>query len=842
MKTADYLFPRDLQVSPSGLSKLLFIGSCLSEFYVDEFRKLQPELEIEHILFNNAQRLPVKSLDELSSYTLQYIQLPLRNVLTDGVIRRARAGQVETDWLEVGKANLDAMLSQALRYCTESGLLTLVANFVVPQGRIAPSLSDFDTDRDMTHVVRELNAYLSAAIKRHANVYVADVDMIANTLGKKYFLDDMVYFFTHGVALSLDSFLAVEAEQSLPAPSRLDGNMALVQRYESKVDEYYEAIYRQVDAIHRTVHQIDSIKLVVFDLDNTLWRGLIGEHYEPGSQWPQLHGWPTGVWDAINQLRERGILVSLCSKNDEGTVINKWRYAVPLGFVELSDFLVSKINWLPKSENIASILESLSLTPKNVLFVDDNPIEREAVRVALPGIRVIGADPYAIKRVLLWSPQTQIPRLSAESVGREASLQGKVKRDQARAVLPRSEFLASLQTEVKIAEIHSVDDPSFYRVSELVNKTNQFNTVGARRSVDDYLLHWREGGRLFAFTVNDRFSEYGLVGVLFVLANCVTQFVMSCRVLGMEIETAVLRAVIHKIRGQVPGAPVSGLVIHTDKNTPSRDVFTTSGFQSTANPQMFISVAPLPEVVGAHVHIRWSGHPENALYPTDGGVPQHMDKLFEQHAVPVLPRIIQIAFIGNSLTLHEPSYDIGWHHSHGMAASEASLDYVHQTLLLLGIHPENAYIRNFYPFENDVSVTDGHLQSLEPLWESRPPVVVLQLGDNVGSQMELNNLEHNFKLLVESASRHEGRVFCLSTWWKSPIKDKLIETLCHSNGGTFVYIGDLYAHQDNTDRQRQTYVHAGVENHPKDWAMLKIAERLVAAIQSTALEKRNNCA
>lgn len=830
MNTADYLFPRDLQVSPSGMSKILMIGSCQAEFYVTEFKKFQPGLEVEHILFNNAQTLPPKTREELASYSLQYIQLPLRSVLTDGVLRLARNEQAGTDWLAVGKANIDAMLGQALAYCTIGHLLTMVSNFVVPQGRISPSLADQDTELDMTYVIRELNHHLSSAIKQHTNVYLADIDMIANTVGKKYFLDDTIYFFTHGVALSLDAFVDVEAEHSLPAPSRLEGNLHLVQRYESKLDDYYEALYRQVDATYRAVHQIDAVKLVIFDLDNTLWRGLIGEHYEPGSAWPQLHGWPTGIWDAINQLRRRGIVVSLCSKNDEATVRGKWRYAMPLGLVEFEDFLVPKINWLPKAQNIASIIEELSLTPKNVLFVDDNPVERESVLAAIPEIRVIGTDPFAVKRQLLWSPQTQVARLSAESAGREASLQSKVQRDQQRVAMPRGEFLRSLNSEVELTELRGVDDPDFYRVSELVNKTNQFNTVGTRRSIDDYLRHWDEGGRLFAFSVKDRYSDYGLVGVLFVSGSCITQYVMSCRVLGMEIETAALRAVVGKLREADAALPVAGLIWHTDKNTPSRDVFTTAGFLATDNTQVFVSHGPLPASVGAHVGITWrAAAPAVAV-----AAPGYADNPFPEHAAPALAHRLRIAFIGNSLTLHEPSAEVGWPHTHGMAAASSHSDYVHKVLAQLELTEDEAYIRNFYPFESDLSVAPGHLQSLRAVFDKLPPVIVIQLGDNISTQEHLNNFSQNLQLLVAAAVGTGGSVYCVSTWWRSEAKDYVIERVCQIYGATYVFIGDLYDHPDNVDRRDVTFAHAGVDMHPKDWGMAQIGARLAKAIAAKA--------
>jgi FkbH-like protein len=220
-------------------------------------------------------------------------------------------------------------------------------------------------------------------------------------------------------------------------------------------------------------------------------------------------------------------------------------------------------------------------------------------------MRVIGADPFAIKRILTWAPETQVAKLSEESARREASLIGKVKRDEAFAAMPREEFLRQLDTRLELLEITSADVPQFFRVQELVNKTNQFNTTAARRSIEDYHWHWTQGGRIFAFTVRDRYTDYGLVGVLFTLANCVTQFVMSCRVLGMDIELAVLREVGAVLRGGDASAPLSGLVVKTDKNTPSQGVFLAAGFQATANPQLFVQVASPAQPQAAHVHTTW---------------------------------------------------------------------------------------------------------------------------------------------------------------------------------------------------------------------------------------------
>ena len=89
MDAAEFLFPRDLEVTPSEIKRVLFVGSCLSEAYLRHIRVTNPAVNYDHILFNNASDLPLRPSEELASYDLQYIQLPLRSVLTDAVVRIA---------------------------------------------------------------------------------------------------------------------------------------------------------------------------------------------------------------------------------------------------------------------------------------------------------------------------------------------------------------------------------------------------------------------------------------------------------------------------------------------------------------------------------------------------------------------------------------------------------------------------------------------------------------------------------------------------------------------------------------------------------------------------------
>jgi FkbH-like protein len=607
MNTADFLFPRDLQVSPTEIKKVLIIGSCMSETYTIRLREKWLSAQIDYVLFNNASTLPPRSAEELGEYDLQYIQIPLRSVLTDGIVRiedEDSAGAVK--WLEIGKQNIALMLEKALAYGSQASMLTFVSNFIVPQGRIAASLDEYESDCDLVRVVRDLNTYLAGELKRYPHAYLADVDMIANSLGKRFFLDDIIVFYTHGAVFYPDWARHEQFPQwTAPAPGRLEPIPDVGETYENRNSEFFDAVFRQIEALYRTVKQQDMVKVVIFDLDNTMWRGQLAEHYQPGVERPYTAGWPMGIWEAVHHLRRRGIIVTIASKNDADLVIKNWDEAVDPPFVKYTDFLAPQINWDPKAENIRALLEKLSLTPKSALFVDDNPVERESVMALLPGIRAIGADPFVVRRILLWSPEMQIARRTEESVRREDMIKKQFAREQEKKGMSRDEFLRTLGSKVTVTILSEMEHRMFTRVFELVNKTNQFNTTGERRTLDDYRRHFAQGGKVFAFAVSDRFTDYGTVGVVFVLGGAILQFVMSCRVLGMEIEVAALAKFVAMMRHDGEHGQIVATMKKTESNTPCRDVFTRAGFVK-ANESSFILEESSNSISVDHVEVEYN--------------------------------------------------------------------------------------------------------------------------------------------------------------------------------------------------------------------------------------------
>jgi FkbH-like protein len=559
--------PQTLQLTPTPAMKGLVIGSCLSEYLVAQI-KTDGRHSVDHLLFNNAAQLPALSDEELKRYDFQFVQFPLRTPLNDSDLFRMRYADAEAFQRLFARSSMiiEQLMTAALGYNERVGLLTFVGNFVVPQqnpmGRMLPR---YDL-RNLAHYVEKLNERIDQIAQRYSNVHLIDIDQISANFGRRFHLDDGLCGIGHnGVQIEFE----YDRDQD-----RIEPTGHIEDYYDLEVTPFLRAIWHEIEASYRTVRQIDQVKLIIVDLDNTLWRGLIGEPEGIGS----LEGWPIGVAEALIFLKERGLLLAICSKNEEAQVEQAWPYT---GRLELSDFVVRKINWRPKADNVDAILKETGLLPHSTVFIDDNPAERAAVKAAFPDIRVLGADPYYLRRALLWAPETQGVGISAESSARTELVAAKIERDQAATTMPREAFLESLQLEVTTTRIRSADDPTYPRAVELINKTNQFNTTGVRWSPAELSAHFADGGTAYAFEVTDRFAKHGLVAVALVSGATINQFVMSCRVLGLDVEVAMLA----KLMGDIKAAgfeSVDAVLVQTEHNFACRDVYRRGGFEGCA--------------------------------------------------------------------------------------------------------------------------------------------------------------------------------------------------------------------------------------------------------------------
>ena len=154
-------------------------------------------------------------------------------------------------------------------------------------------------------------------------------------------------------------------------------------------------------------------------------------------------------------------------------------------------------------------------------------------------------------------------------------IQAQFEREHTRSSMSREEFLKSLNLKVVGHVIKSPSDHGFERACELLNKTNQFNTTGRRWTPEEIGRFFAEGGVFYTFNVTDRFTAYGLVGLLMVQGNCIRQFVMSCRVVGLDVEQQMLRSVIDRINTP----EVTAEYVRTEKNHLCADLYPKNCFE-----------------------------------------------------------------------------------------------------------------------------------------------------------------------------------------------------------------------------------------------------------------------
>jgi len=254
---------------------------------------------------------------------------------------------------------------------------------------------------------------------------------------------------------------------------------------------------------------------------------------------------------------------------------------------------------------MGEILGAVNVLPRSVVFIDDNPAERAAMQAAFPDIRVLGSHPYYLRRTLLLAPELQGAGVTAESARRTEMIRAQAVRDMQREGFTNEAFLAQQDTAVRLDEIASTDAPRFARAFELLNKTNQFNTTGQRWTRRECAAHFAQGGVFVVFDVADRFADYGLVGVVILRHAHIVQWVMSCRVIGMAVEQAVMAALVSQMRAGddarmcAGDSGVSAAFVETDANLPCRSLYSGCGFVHDGNCWTLPAqaVVPIPAYV-----------------------------------------------------------------------------------------------------------------------------------------------------------------------------------------------------------------------------------------------------
>jgi len=325
-------------------------------------------------------------------------------------------------------------------------------------------------------------------------------------------------------------------------------------------------------------------KVLVTDLDNTLWGGVIGEEgmngIEIGREWPGAAYY--ALQRVMLDLTRRGVLLAIASKNNHEDAMRALESHSGM-LLRPEHFSAMRLNWNDKAASLREIAAELNVGLDSLVFIDDNPAERERIRQELPEVTVIELpeDPLGYARALRECPMFERLALSSEDAERARLYAEQRQREQLQQSANNlEEYYHSLAQKVEIAP---VSEETLARTVQLINKTNQFNLTTRRyNEAEVAAMAATPGCAVYTVRVADRFGDNGLVGVCITRrsnATCeIDSFLLSCRVIGRTVETAVLAYLAAENRARGVEA-LEGWFLPTRKNSPAEAFYRNHGFQ-----------------------------------------------------------------------------------------------------------------------------------------------------------------------------------------------------------------------------------------------------------------------
>ncbi|WP_157251712.1 HAD-IIIC family phosphatase [Nonomuraea typhae] len=310
------------------------------------------------------------------------------------------------------------------------------------------------------------------------------------------------------------------------------------------------------------------IKCIVWDLDNTLWDGVLLEDEEVHAR--------ESIVEAIHELDRKGVLHSIASKNDRDTALEKLRV---LGLDKM--FLFPQIGWNAKSESIKKIAKALNLGLDAFAFVDDQPFELAEVTHEVPEVTCV--DVLEVHEALE-RPEFQPRFVTDESALRREMYQGQIARDELESefVGTNEEFLASLEMSFTIAPAQRAD---LQRAEELTVRTNQLNSTGRTYSYEE-LDELRESPDhlVLVASLTDKFGSYGKIGLALVEKGedvwRLNMMLMSCRVMSRGVGMVLLNHIMRLAAGA--GAAVRADFVETGRNRMMQITYAFAGFREVS--------------------------------------------------------------------------------------------------------------------------------------------------------------------------------------------------------------------------------------------------------------------
>ena len=398
--------------------------------------------------------------------------------------------------------------------------------------------------------VRMINLGLMELAQEFPNLFICDLSEIQAKYGRDFFFDSSVYVSTEMI-LSIDA-LPIIASRTLDIICAIEGKFK---------------------------------KCLILDLDNTVWGGVVGD-----DGWENIQvGHGLGIGKAftefqqwIKKLKNRGIIVCVCSKNDEDKAKEPFEKN-PEMILKLDDIAVFVANWDNKADNIRTIQSILNIGFDSIVFLDDNPFERNMVRENVPGVTVpeLPEDPGDYVEYLYSLNLFETASYSSADKDRTKQYQVEAKRvSSAKAFTNEADFLKSLNM---VSEVKGFDKFNTPRVAQLSQRSNQFNLRTIRYTDADIEALANDSEVIdLSFTLEDKFGDNGLIAVIIMKPQdketlFVDTWFMSCRVLKRGMENFTLNTMVEKAK--VAGYKrIVGEYLPTVKNGMVKEHYPNLGF------------------------------------------------------------------------------------------------------------------------------------------------------------------------------------------------------------------------------------------------------------------------
>lgn len=421
-------------------------------------------------------------------------------------------------------------------------------NFELPSHRALGNL-DFSMFQGKTNFIMNLNLAFAEYSQNQQGFYINDINYLSACFGLDKW-HDKTFWFSYKYVLSYDAI------------SILAHNVAII----------IKAVYGK------------SKKCLVLDLDNTLWGGVIGDD---GLDSIKI-GKETAIAEAhtafqsyLREMRARGVILAVCSKND--LAIASEGFGHPDSILKLDDFASFKANWEAKHDNIKEITQEINIRTDSLVFIDDNPAEREIVRVQIPEVAVpeIGNDIVKFIEFIDKEGYFEPAKLSIDDMNRADYYSKNLQRESLQPVFADyGEYLQSLKMK---AEIKAFTPIYLDRITQLINKTNQFNLTTKRYNDSEVASMSRNELYLTFFgRLSDKFGDNGLVSV--VVGSAMGDrlhldiWLMSCRVIKRDMELAMFDELVARcIASGIK--QIFGSYIRSAKNDMVADHFERLGFE-----------------------------------------------------------------------------------------------------------------------------------------------------------------------------------------------------------------------------------------------------------------------